>query len=93
MKKFKRTAAALVACGALLLTGCQSDTVDLDRAIQVTSLPTPQDPEPRRSPGPTAGLDLHIGSATFRIDCAADSLRQNTHGTAALMCTWDTRPR
>lgn len=87
---FARTAAALLlAGGALLLTGCQPVYV-VNRTVDVT---------PDRAPitgaaaGNSAGMDLHLGSATFGITCATDSAGDSTRGTAALMCTWRTAPR
>jgi hypothetical protein len=85
-----RTAAMLLlAAGAMLLTGCQPVYV-VSRTVDVTPDHAPITEE---ASGNSAGMDLHLGSATFGITCATDSAGDSTRGTAALMCTWRTAPR
>jgi hypothetical protein len=83
------TAALIVVASALLLTGCQGSAPDLDRTVDVTTRPT----TPAETPTPSAGLDLHFGSATFGITCATDSVGDGTGGTAAMVCSWKTGNR
>jgi hypothetical protein len=94
MKNFtpRIVAALALACGALALTGCQSSAPQLDRALDVTALPTSAS-LPATTPAPTAGLDVHFGPATFGITCATDSAGDGSHGTAALMCSWKSGDR
>jgi hypothetical protein len=85
-----RTAATLLlAGGALLVTGCQPVSV-LNRTVDVTPASTPVT---EAASGHSAGMDLHLGSATFGITCATDSVGDSSRGTAALMCTWRTAAR
>lgn len=94
MKNFTPRIAAVLAlaCGALVLTGCQGPAPAFDRALDVTALPAATS-APATTPAPTAGLDLHFGASTFGITCATDSAGDSQSGTAALMCSWKSGTR
>jgi hypothetical protein len=95
MKNFtpRVTAVLALACGALVLTGCQASGPGFDRTLDVTPVPTASAPASETTTAPTAGLDVHFGPATFGITCATDSAGDSSHGTAALMCSWKSGDR
>ena len=91
-------AALALSCGAMLLTGCQATPTDFDRALEVTPLPTSTTSTPNNTAkpkditAPSAGVDLHLGSLRFGLNCSTDTAGSTGHGIAAVMCSWDTQP-